>query len=336
MNRKVEELLIRAQNGDCEAQYQLGDCYFNGDGIAKNDAEAFRWYESSAWGGSMWGKYNYGKCFRLGIGVEQDWERARREFRLSADMGNPWALQQLAEMGDVEAQYQLGDCYYNGDKQSFGMPQDDREAFRWYESSAWGGSMWGKYNYGKCFLTGRGVAQDAGRARHEFRLSADMGNPWALLRLAEMGDAVAMYQLGDCYYNGDKKELGLQQNDEEAFKWYKKSADKGNSWGCFNVAKCYLEGKGVSRNREQAIQYLQMSANVGNEFAAYLLTLQGESALSAIRGESPDQQWAEIRKLEIPCVGSVGEILDLCVEEVKKPETLISVAKDVTLWLLMS
>lgn len=246
--RKVEELLIRAQNGDCEAQCRLGDCYFNGDGIAKNDAEAFRWYESSAWGGSMWGKYNYGKCF----------------------------------------------------------------------------------------LTGRGVAQDAGRARHEFRLSADMGNPWALLRLSEMGDADAMYQLGDCYYNSDKNDFGLLQNDGEAFKWYKQSAEKGNAWGCFNVAKCYLEGRGISKNKDKAIQYLQMSANVGNEFAAYLLSLQGEASLSAIRGKSIEQQWIEIREMGIPGVGSVGEVLDQCVEEVKKPETFISVAKDVALWLLLS
>lgn len=185
-----------------------------------------------------------------------------------------------AESGDCEAQNQLGDCYYNGD----GVEKNDAEAFRWYESSAWGGSMWGKFNYGKCFRLGIGVAQDSERARHEFRLSAKMGNPRALQQLAELGDSEAMFKLGDYYFNGNRKDWGPEQNDGKAFEWYQKSADKGDSWGYFNVAKCYWVGRGTTRDRAQAIQYFKKSADAGNETSANWLSLaqtQGEAALTA-------------------------------------------------------
>lgn len=36
----------------------------------------------------------------------------------------------------------------------------------------------------------------------------------------------AQNELGDCYYYG----LGVEQNYEEAVKWYRKSAEQGNEY----------------------------------------------------------------------------------------------------------
>jgi TPR repeat protein len=37
-----------AENGNCNAQYSLGDCYLNGVGVIKDGGKAFKWYKKSA------------------------------------------------------------------------------------------------------------------------------------------------------------------------------------------------------------------------------------------------------------------------------------------------
>ena len=37
-----------AEKGDAKAQFNLGNCYFNGWGVSKNMAEAVKWYKKAA------------------------------------------------------------------------------------------------------------------------------------------------------------------------------------------------------------------------------------------------------------------------------------------------
>ena len=42
------ELRQRAEQGDTEAQYDLGLMYANGEGVARDDEQAVRWFRSAA------------------------------------------------------------------------------------------------------------------------------------------------------------------------------------------------------------------------------------------------------------------------------------------------
>lgn len=53
------------------------------------------------------------------------------------------------------------------------------------------------------------------------------------MSLADKGDARAQYHLGEMYEHG----LGAEPNAEEAFKWYTKSAEKGNPMAKRKLAK---------------------------------------------------------------------------------------------------
>ena len=53
--------------------------------------------------------------------------------------------QHLAEQGDVDAQYDLGDMYYDRD----GIMQDYVEAAKWYRKAADQGDASAQYNLGK-------------------------------------------------------------------------------------------------------------------------------------------------------------------------------------------
>ena len=45
---QIEDLLEAGETGSVEAQNQLGDAYFSGNGTAKNLQQAFYWYEKAA------------------------------------------------------------------------------------------------------------------------------------------------------------------------------------------------------------------------------------------------------------------------------------------------
>jgi TPR repeat protein len=51
---------------------------------------------------------------------------------------------------------------------------------------------------------------------------------------------------------------------KEAFKYYKLSADQGNSSSQFNVGTCYENGDGVDINLEEAFKYYKFSADQGS------------------------------------------------------------------------
>ncbi len=44
----VAELLEAAKNGDAAAQYNLGCCYYKGNGVAKDMSEAVKWLRKAA------------------------------------------------------------------------------------------------------------------------------------------------------------------------------------------------------------------------------------------------------------------------------------------------
>ena len=41
---EADTLQTRAERGDAKAQYALGLCYYNGNGVIKNYVEAYKWF----------------------------------------------------------------------------------------------------------------------------------------------------------------------------------------------------------------------------------------------------------------------------------------------------
>ncbi|MGQ9661139.1 MAG: tetratricopeptide repeat protein [Kiritimatiellia bacterium] len=88
------------------------------------------------------------------------------------------------------------------------------------------------------------------------------------LRLrAEAGDADAQYELGCFYYEGE----GVEQDYQEAFKWYMKAAEQGHNSGLCDVGFCYRNGHGVEQNYAKAIPYYEKAASQGCPTGAFWL-----------------------------------------------------------------
>lgn len=90
MNKEKGIELIRraAEQGDSWAQYGLGICYEDGDGIEQDYEQAAYWYRKSAEQGNAWGQYLLAMCYDGGQGVAQDYAQAVYWFRKSAEQGN--------------------------------------------------------------------------------------------------------------------------------------------------------------------------------------------------------------------------------------------------------
>ena len=78
----------------------------------------------------------------------------------------------LAELGDVEAQYNLGVMYDEGTS----VAQDLGKAADWYRRAAEQGFVDAQANLGMMYYQGQGVRRDHEQAAHWLQLAADNGD----------------------------------------------------------------------------------------------------------------------------------------------------------------
>ena len=110
--REFDKLLKQAELGDINAQARVAWMYRNGEGVEKNDKQAFLWMEKAAEKGDSVAQDNLGVFFRDGIGTTVDLEAAASWFRKSAMQGNAQGQgnmgQALIDGKGVERNYYLG------------------------------------------------------------------------------------------------------------------------------------------------------------------------------------------------------------------------------------
>ena len=119
-NQDIEKLRLTAEHGDAEAQYNLGNVYYLGEGTPQDYAEAAKWYRLAAEQGNAAAQNNLGVMYDEGEGVPQDDREAVKWYRNAAEQGN------------ASAQYNLGVMYDLGE----GVPKDRVKAYAWLSLSA--------------------------------------------------------------------------------------------------------------------------------------------------------------------------------------------------------
>jgi len=93
---------IAAHAGIAQAQGQLGLFYWKGEGVKTSHDEAFKWTNLCALQGDAKGILNLGLMYERGIGCQPDTDEAMRLYL------------QAVEKGELDAMYQIGECYYSG------------------------------------------------------------------------------------------------------------------------------------------------------------------------------------------------------------------------------
>ena len=97
MTDAVHEILIKAEQGDAEAQYNLGVSYYNGEGVAQDYAEAVKWWRKAAEQGYADAQYNLGLSYYTKF-YQQD--KALELFKAAARQGHKEAQKTLITLGE--------------------------------------------------------------------------------------------------------------------------------------------------------------------------------------------------------------------------------------------
>ena len=105
-----------AEQGDAQAQSNLGGMYMAGQGVPQDEQAAVQWWRKAAAQGDAAAQYNLGVSYQDGRGVPQDSKEAVQWWR------------KAAAQGDGQAQVDLGVMYVKGQ----GVPQDVIRAFMWF------------------------------------------------------------------------------------------------------------------------------------------------------------------------------------------------------------
>ena len=69
-----------------------------------------------------------------------------------------------------------------------------------------------------------------------------------------------MHNLACCYERGE----GVEQNEDRAFYWYRRSAEGGHGDAMCNLGRCYKRGYGVEQNWQEAVKWYEQGAQCGN------------------------------------------------------------------------
>lgn len=104
-----------AVRGSAEGENNLGKMYANGKGVKKDVREAVKWYKRAAEQGYplAWGNLG-NRYLQGGDGVTQSITEAAKCWRKAADACAALGPTEFAEEPLVDASFNLGICYYNG------------------------------------------------------------------------------------------------------------------------------------------------------------------------------------------------------------------------------
>ena len=112
-----------------------------------------------------------------------------------------------------------------------------------------------------------------------------------LMPLAQAGNPQAQLEVGDLYYHGH----GVKESDEEALKWYERSAVQGLAQAQFQAGNMYAYGLGVKRDDPEvdrkAAKFYFEAARKGHRDAQYALAILFLAGKGVERDQSEADKW---------------------------------------------
>ena len=208
--RQWTDLQRRAQQGDSDAQWQVG--YWFEDGLTDPKGKvlvrarpqiAVRWYRRSACAGNVHGQMSLGNCLSTGrgVGVRRDDAKALFWYKLALRQGDSCAPNNIATI--------------------YRDRGDNRRAIFWYRRAVAAGDRDALVEIGVRCYDGIGTKRDATAAVHCFRKAI------ASKCITQDGCEHAMYRLGLAYFDG----RGVRKSLLRAIDWISR-ANRDNDHPC--------------------------------------------------------------------------------------------------------
>ncbi|KAG0233964.1 hypothetical protein BGW41_001262, partial [Actinomortierella wolfii] len=108
-----------------------------------------------------------------------------------------------------------------------------------------------------------------------------------LMNSAKEGDSSAQMKLAEMFENG----TGVDQSDEEAFKWYLEAARQGHAPAQHKTGNNYLRGRGTDKNPSEALLWFQKGASQGHSASQLSLGAMYDSGKEVEQNYSEAMKW---------------------------------------------
>ena len=154
-----------------------------------------------------------------------------------------------AKYGNINAQYQLGKCYYYGVR----LKKSFSEAVKWFEKAASQNCLYALYYLAKIYQYGPCDVQNSNKAKELLQRTLP-----AIRSLAENGSSEAQFLLGVFY---DTDVTGMDCT--EAVKWYQQAVNSGNILAYHKLAFHYKNGNNVAKDPLKAFYMYERAAIIG-------------------------------------------------------------------------
>lgn len=183
----IDDLIKFAEQGNAQAQNDLGICYAIGDGIAVDPVKAAEYFKLAYQQGEQMAAMNLARCFAQGFGVEQNLyiaflvcsEAIESGMEKAITFRRDIAIEMFPKMtcdahqGNKIAQYLLGLCYCEG----IAVDTDSEQAIFWYTKAAEQGDAGALNQLGIFYCTGNGVQKNLHKGLELFVKAIQNGYP---------------------------------------------------------------------------------------------------------------------------------------------------------------
>lgn len=263
-----------AELGDAKAQFELSRCYCLGEGTTQDSKAERDWLQKSVKQNYPWALYQQGLYLEQGNGMQKDENQAFKMFEqaakdlycaklrlaecwnfgyLNAKKDLPRAIEIYQEgiaHGVSQAKYRMAMLYREGN----GVAKALKKYLQLVTEAAKEGLPMAQRELGRAYYMGDNVPLDYEKAFY-----------W--LEKAAPHESDAMYVLAECYLNG----TGTKKNVKKAIDWMQQAAEHGVPYAQLDLAYRYREGDGVAKNENTAFRWLQKAAGQGIAEADNLL-----------------------------------------------------------------
>lgn len=286
-----------AEQGNAAAALVLAVACLNGDGITRNDAQAFEWMSRAANANLQPAQVLLGEMYLVGVGVPANRGAALEQFERAARSGYAPAHLRLAQalldnadrsqpdFADalVHAEAARGELPRAGFEVGLilfrdrpGVPRDLPRAAAAFQSAAAAGHPEAQYLYAICLEAGLGVARDPATAMR-----------W-LEKAAEQGVPMAQAQVGEAYAYGL---MGVAPDRSRALPLLEAAA-RGGEVSAYNTVGVLLSASATSDGElRRVIEYFRKGAELGDPPAAFNIGVAYLDGVGVIRDQRQGVTW---------------------------------------------
>ncbi len=108
--------------------------------------------------------------------------------------------------------------------------------------------------------------------------------------LANNNDPKAQYTLGKEYFSGTV----IHEDKEEAFSWFKKSAEQGYDSAQFALGNLYYLGAGTKKDKQKALFWYTKSGEQGNGEAQFIIGRMHYKGIGTLIDRKKSAYWIRL------------------------------------------